>query len=107
MVEGISLHQGDANSGGNDVPRAQLDHDLRWSSVAAHQLDGRSHRNGRHAPVYWLVAKGTVDERVAEVLLLKLQRMGRIQGDDTREFEELLAAVEKMALLPEPADAGA
>jgi hypothetical protein len=30
VVEGISLHEGEANNGGNNVPRSQIDHDLRW-----------------------------------------------------------------------------
>ena len=35
VVEGISLHEGEANNGGNNVRRSQIDHDLRM--VQAHQ----------------------------------------------------------------------
>ena len=52
-VEGISLHEGDTNNDGNNVPRCQIDHDLRWSAIRAHQIDGRSHRDGKFAQVYW------------------------------------------------------
>jgi len=95
VVEGISLHEGEINNGGNDVPRCQIDHDLRWSAIQAHQIDGRSHRDGKFAQVYWVVAKETVDGRVAEVLLGKLQSMGHLQGDSTKDFEEILSAIQE------------
>jgi SNF2-related domain/Domain of unknown function (DUF5710) len=89
IAEGISLHEGETNNGGNDVPRCQIDHDLRWSAIQAHQIDGRSHRDGKFAQVYWVVAKETIDARVAEVLLRKLDSMGNLQGDSTKDFEEI------------------
>jgi hypothetical protein len=95
VAEGISLHQGEINSGGNDVPRCQIDHDLRWSAIQAHQIDGRSHRDGKFAQVYWVVARETIDIRVAEVLLRKLESMGNLQGDSTTDFEEILSLIEK------------
>lgn len=95
VVEGISLHEGEINNGGNNVPRCQIDHDLRWSAIQAHQIDGRSHRDGKFAQVYWVVAKETIDGRVAEVLLGKLQSMGHLQGDSTKDFEEILSAVQE------------
>jgi ERCC4-related helicase len=90
VCEGISLHEGETNNGGNDVPRCQIDHDLRWSAIQAHQIDGRSHRDGKFAQIYWVVAKETIDARVAEVLLRKLESMGNLQGDSTKDFEEIL-----------------
>ena len=95
VVEGISLHEGETNSGGNNVPRSQIDHDLRWSAIQAHQIDGRSHRDGKFAQVYWVVAKETIDSRVAEVLLWKLESMGNLQGDSTKDFEEILSAIQR------------
>ena len=94
VVEGISLHEGEATNGGNNVPRCQIDHDLRWSAIQAHQIDGRSHRDGKFAQVYWVVAKETVDSHVAEVLLGKLESMGNLQGDGTKDFEEILSAIQ-------------
>jgi hypothetical protein len=95
VVEGISLHEGETNNSGNNVPRCQIDHDLRWSAIQAHQIDGRSHRNGKFAQVYWVIAKDTVDSRVAEVLLWKLESMGNLQGDSTKDFEEILSAIQR------------
>ncbi|MBV8275900.1 MAG: hypothetical protein JO170_11670, partial [Verrucomicrobia bacterium] len=97
VVEGISLHEGEANNGGNNVPRSQIDHDLRWSAIQAHQIDGRSHRDGKFAQVYWVVAKDTVDCRVAEVLLRKLESMGNVQGDSTKDFEEILSTIQRQS----------
>jgi len=48
----------------------------------------------KFAQVYWVVAKGTVDSRVAEVLLWKLESMGNLQGDSTKDFEEILSAIQ-------------
>ena len=94
-MQGISLHEGETNNGGNNVPRCQIDHDLRWSAIQAHQIDGRSHRDGKFAQVYWVVAKDTIDSRVAEVLLWKLESMSNLQGDFTKDFEEILSAIQK------------
>ena len=95
VIEGISLHQGEVNHGGNQVPRCQIDHDLRWSAIQAHQIDGRSHRDGKFAQVYWVVAKETIDGRVAEVLLGKMESMGNLQGDPTKDFEQIFAAIQR------------
>ena len=89
ISEGISLHEGETNNGGNDVPRCQIDHDLRWSAIQAHQIDGRSHRDGKFAQVYWVIAKDTIDARVAEILLRKLESMANLQGDSTKDFEDI------------------
>ena len=95
IAEGISLHEGETNNGGNNVPRCQIDHDLRWSAIQAHQIDGRSHRDGKFAQVYWVVAKETIDTRVAELLLRKLESMGNLQGDSTTDFEEIFNLIKE------------
>jgi hypothetical protein len=95
IAEGISLHEGETNNGGNNVPRCQIDHDLRWSAIQAHQIDGRSHRDGKFAQVYWVVAKETIDARVAEVLLRKFDSMGNLQGDSTKDFEEIFKLIKE------------
>ena len=95
VTEGISLHQGEINNGGNNVPRCQIDHDLRWSAIQAHQIDGRSHRDCKFAQVYWVVAKETIDSRVAEVLLRKLDSMCNLHGDSTKDFEEIFNLIKE------------
>jgi len=49
VEEGISLHQGEHA----DIPRSQIIHDLRWSAIQMAQIEGRCHRDGRFAQVYW------------------------------------------------------
>lgn len=44
---------------------------------------------------YWVVAIDTIDSRVAEILLWKLESIGNLQGDSTKDFEEILSAIQK------------
>lgn len=91
VEEGISLHQGEHD----DAPRAEVIHDLRWSAIQMAQLEGRCHRDGRFAPVYWTYADATVEEKIARVVAGRLQAMKEMIGDDVetlREIEALLLA---------------
>jgi hypothetical protein len=91
VEEGISLHQGEHN----DVPRSELIHDLRWSAIQMAQLEGRCHRDGRFAQVYWTYADGTVEDKIARVVARRIQAMKEMIGDDAetlREIERLLTA---------------
>lgn len=89
VEEGISLHQGEHN----DVPRSEIIHDLRWSAIQMAQIEGRCHRDGRYAPVYWTYADATVEEKIALVVSRRIQSMKEMVGDDVetiREIERLL-----------------
>lgn len=77
VQEGINAHQFQDSH----RARVQIDHDIRWSAIAQHQVDGRTHRAGRSALVYWLVCGGTVDERVALRLRERMATMRDILGD--------------------------
>ncbi|MDB4934665.1 MAG: Helicase, family [Labilithrix sp.] len=91
VEEGISLHQGEHN----DVPRSEIIHDLRWSAIQMAQIEGRCHRDGRFAQVYWAYADGTIEGRIAQVVARRIQSMKEMIGDDVetlREIERLLAA---------------
>jgi superfamily II DNA or RNA helicase len=91
VEEGISLHQGEHN----DVPRSEVIHDLRWSAIQMAQIEGRCHRDGRFAQVYWAYADGTVEERIAGVVARRIQSMKAMIGDDVetlREIERLLTS---------------
>jgi SNF2 family DNA or RNA helicase len=90
MEEGISLHQGEHN----DVPRSEVIHDLRWSAIQMAQIEGRCHRDGRFAQVYWTYADETIEERIAAIVCRRIQSMKAMVGDDVetlREIERLLA----------------
>lgn len=77
VEEGISLHQGEYN----DVPRANLIHDLRWSAIQMKQVEGRTHRDGRFSQVYWLVGEDTVEEDIAGVVAGRMMSMAAMHGD--------------------------
>ncbi len=106
VEEGISLHQGERDlvageAGGepegasvSDVPRSEIIHDLRWSAIQMAQIEGRCHRDGRFAQVYWTYADATVEEKIARVVAGRIQAMKEMIGDDTetlREIEALLS----------------
>jgi hypothetical protein len=89
VEEGISLHQGEHD----DAPRSEVIHDLRWSAIQMAQIEGRCHRDGRFAQVYWTYADDTVEEKIARVVAGRIQSMKEMIGDDTetlREIENLL-----------------
>ncbi|MDB4963610.1 MAG: Helicase, family [Myxococcales bacterium] len=91
VEEGISLHQGEHD----EAPRSEVIHDLRWSAIQMAQIEGRCHRDGRYAPVYWTYADATVEEKIARVVAGRLQAMKEMIGDDVetlREIESLLLA---------------
>ena len=93
VEEGISLHQGEHA----DVPRSEIIHDLRWSAIQMAQIEGRCHRDGRFAQVYWAYADRTIEEKIARVVATRLQAMKEMIGDDVstlREIESLLLAYE-------------
>ncbi|HEY2510001.1 MAG TPA: helicase C-terminal domain-containing protein, partial [Polyangiaceae bacterium] len=90
VEEGISLHQGEYN----EVARSEVVHDLRWSAIQMAQIEGRCHRDGRFAQVYWAYADGTIEEQIASLVCRRLQSMKEMVGDDVetlREIEALLA----------------
>ena len=89
VEEGISLHQGEHG----DIPRSEVIHDLRWSAIQMAQIEGRCHRDGRFAQVYWAYADDTIEERIAQVVLRRIQSMKEMIGDDVetlREIERIL-----------------
>jgi len=93
VEEGISLHQGELPS--DQTPRSEVIHDLRWSAIQMAQIEGRCHRDGRFAPVYWTYADATVEDKIARVVAGRLQAMKEMIGDDVetlREIESLLLA---------------
>jgi superfamily II DNA or RNA helicase len=91
VEEGISLHQGEHV----DIPRSEVIHDLRWSAIQMAQIEGRCHRDGRFAQVYWTYADETIEEKIARVVARRIQSMKEMVGDDVdtlREIEQLLLA---------------
>ncbi|MEZ4395183.1 MAG: DEAD/DEAH box helicase [Polyangiales bacterium] len=91
VEEGISLHQGEHD----EAPRSEVIHDLRWSAIQMAQIEGRCHRDGRFAQVYWTYADDTIEARIAAVVCRRIQSMKSMVGDEVetlREIERLLAS---------------
>jgi len=93
IKEGISLHQGQM-LGQQDKPRAQVVHDLRWSGIDQHQIDGRSHRDGKFCPIYWMILKGSVEEKVGKRVLERMGGMAGIMGDVKDVLNQLMQELE-------------
>jgi hypothetical protein len=92
VEEGISLHQGELGAP-DDAPRSEVIHDLRWSAIQMAQIEGRCHRDGRFAQVYWTYAEDTLEEKIAGIVCRRIQSMKGMVGDDVetlREIERLL-----------------
>jgi hypothetical protein len=93
VEEGISLHQAELPGPDADIPRSEIIHDLRWSAIQMAQIEGRCHRDGRFAQVYWVYADASIEAHIATVVAARLQSMKHMIGDDVetlREIEELL-----------------
>jgi hypothetical protein len=90
ITEGISLHAGEKAVKGNSLERALLIHDLRWSALDMAQIEGRCHRDGQKAVVYYMYGEETVEEKVAAAVIHKLSDMANMLGDDLVGLEKLL-----------------
>ncbi len=75
--EGINLQQMKDHHRG----RVQINHDVAWSAIKQVQIDGRCHRAGRSALVYWMACAGTIDDRIAKVLQSRMDTVDIINGD--------------------------
>lgn len=93
VTEGISLHAGEMAVQANDAPRVLLLHDLRWSALDVAQIEGRCHRDGQNAAVWYLYAPDTAEEKVASAVLTRLEDMGNMLGDDMSGLEALWSLI--------------
>ncbi len=89
VEEGISLHQGEHD----EAPRSLVVHDLRWSAISMAQIEGRCHRDGRYAPVYWTYADETIEERIAGVVCRRIESMKAMVGDEVETLREIARLV--------------
>ncbi|WP_448204273.1 DEAD/DEAH box helicase family protein [Azospirillum sp. sgz302134] len=89
VTESISLHEGEMPGG--EAPRALVVHDLRYSAIQMQQIEGRCHRDGRKATVWYAYAEDTVEERVAEAVIARMASMDAMAGDDTSLLDDIYA----------------
>ena len=81
VTESISLHQGELPGG--DRERSLVVHDLRHSAIQLQQIEGRCHRDGKRAVIYYAYAEGTVEEAIAGTVVARMAAMEAMAGDDT------------------------
>jgi SNF2 family DNA or RNA helicase len=78
--------------------------ELDWTPAMHKQAEGRSHRMGQDRQVlaYYLIAEGTLDEKIAEILVDKAEEIGGVLGDKLEEENtpEALRAIDELRQLP-------
>ena len=87
VSESISLHQGELPGGERE--RSLVVHDLRHSAIALQQIEGRCHRDGKRAIIYYAYAESTVEEKIAATVIARMTFMDGMAGDDTSLLEEI------------------
>lgn len=114
VTEGISLHQNEPLGDGSiatNVPRTAIVHDPRYSGLASLQIEGRTHRDGQAANVYYAYAAGTVEEQVTRTLVHRVLSTKAMVGDDVTAVRtlvaELDATVDAVTAFDEPSPAAA
>lgn len=93
VTESISLHQGEMPGG--DKERSLVVHDMRHSAIQLAQIEGRCHRDGRHALIWYAYAEATVEERIAATAIARMSAMAGMAGDDTRFLDAIAAILEE------------
>jgi hypothetical protein len=91
VTESISLHQGEMAGGSKE--RSLVIHDMRYSAIQLQQIEGRCHRDGRRAIIYYSFAEGTVEEQIAAIVINRMASMDGMAGDDTALLDEIAHAV--------------
>lgn len=88
VTESISLHANEMPGG--ERPRALVVHDMRHSAIQLQQVEGRCHRDGEKAVIYYAYAEDTVEERIAMTVVGRMASMDGMAGDDTAAIEAIV-----------------
>jgi len=92
VTESISLHRGEMPGG--QKARSLVVHDMRHSAIQLQQIEGRCHRDGERAVIYYAFAENTVEERIAATVVTRMAAMDGMAGDDTAVMEEIARIIE-------------
>ena len=85
VEEAVSFHAKESLPDGTKAtaaPRALLVHDLRYSALSMTQIVGRTHRDGQKSNAYFLYSEGTIEQRILDIMLNKMENMTILSGDD-------------------------
>lgn len=96
VTESISLHRGEMPGGDN--PRSLIVHDMRHSAIQLQQIEGRCHRDGQRATIYFAFAEETVEERIAATVVARMAAMAGLAGDDTSLEDEIAEIIVNNAM---------
>lgn len=95
VTEAISLHAEQLMADGtkaSSTNRALVVHDIRYSSIEAIQIEGRGHRDGKSANVYYMFLRGTIEEKIVQVMLKRMADTKNLSGDPDSD----IAAIESL-----------
>ena len=95
VTESISLHQGEMPGG--DRPRSLVVHDMRHSAIQLQQIEGRCHRDGQRAVIYYTYGEATVEEKIAGIVMGRMASMDGMAGDDTALLEAIAEELSRAA----------
>lgn len=93
VTESISLHSNEMPGG--DRPRSLIVHDMRHSAIQLQQIEGRCHRDGERAVIYYAFAEDTIEERITATVLSRMAAMHGLAGDDTVLLDALTDALDQ------------
>ncbi|KQP29546.1 restriction endonuclease subunit R [Methylobacterium sp. Leaf102] len=99
VTESISLHRNEM--AGGEAVRALVIHDMRHSAIQVAQIEGRCHRDGEQATIYYAFAEATVEEAIAGTVLRRMRAMDAMAGEDTALLDAIAVLIERS---PEPCD---
>lgn len=91
VTESISLHRNEMPGGERD--RALIVHDMRHSAIQLAQIEGRCHRDGEKAIVFYAYAEATVEEEIAATVTRRMASMEAMAGEDTTLLDEIASVV--------------
>ncbi|MCW6510921.1 DEAD/DEAH box helicase [Lichenifustis flavocetrariae] len=80
VTESISLHRNEMPGGHR--PRSLIVHDMRYSAIQLQQIEGRCHRDGERAIIYYTFGEDTIEERITATVILRMAAMHGLAGDD-------------------------
>ncbi|MBX9932597.1 MAG: DEAD/DEAH box helicase [Methylobacterium sp.] len=92
VTESISLHSQEHEGG--ERPRSLVIHDLRHSAIQLAQIEGRCHRDGQAATVFYAFAEDTVEEAIGSTVMRRMSAMEAMAGEDTAMLDAIVACLD-------------
>lgn len=95
VKDSVSMHAGEVlpdGTKGDTKPRVTLCHDINYSALDMLQIEGRAHRDGQRANIYYLYANGTVEAKIASTMIQRMSAVSSIMDDEhlTADLDTIL-----------------